>query len=322
MGGIMKIFVKMIAVLLVLIMVGTMLVACKEEPEVNALEGKKICFVGNSFTWFGRCVIEKKQDVRKQEFRENDKGYFYQLCKANGVNVSVTNWTWGGHNLKDLFGGSCAAARGCDEVDHLAALKNRYFDYVVIQEGSGAPDFHEMLELVTQVFREANPDVKFIFMSHSSVHTSSNENYKEVRRSLKDLEQQGMMVADWGAMVVDVFSGKTMVPGATQTFDKNSFIVNWSKSDGYHPNMLTGYITAVWIYSLITGEKAAGQPYAFCTDKSLSAKFDAAAFAKKHYTYDGATTNMEAIFASEADMLGLQHLVDQYIAAKPSLSYE
>ena len=198
--------------------------------EMNVLEGKKICFVGNSFTWFSRCVIKKEQSIREQALRENDEGYFYQLCKANGVNVSVTNWTWGAHSLKDLFGGCCAANRGCDGADHLAELKDRYFDYVVIQEGSGAPDFHNMLELAMRVFREANPDVKFIFMSHSSVHTGKNENYKEVRRSLKDLDAQGMMIADWGALVVDIFSGKTTVPGATQTYNKNSFIINFKIS--------------------------------------------------------------------------------------------
>ena len=289
--------------------------------EMNVLEGKKICFVGNSFTWFSRCVIKKEQSIREQALRENDEGYFYQLCKANGVNVSVTNWTWGAHSLKDLFGGCCAANRGCDGADHLAELKDRYFDYVVIQEGPGAPDFHNMLELAMRVFREANPDVKFIFMSHSSVHTGKNENYKEVRRSLKDLDAQGMMIADWGALVVDIFSGKTAVPGATQTYNKNSFIINWSARDGYHPNILTGYITAVWIYSLITGEKAQGQPYAFCTDETINDKFDVNVFSTKYYTYEGATTNIKEIFASEADMRGLQQLIDQYIAAKPYLNY-
>ena len=50
---------------------------------------KKIAFVGNSFTFFGKCV-----DVKA--FDGVDNGYFYQLAKAFGDDVTVTNFTWGG----------------------------------------------------------------------------------------------------------------------------------------------------------------------------------------------------------------------------------
>ena len=314
----MKIFIKIVALLLVLTTVGALLAACKdEEPVPNALEGKKVLFIGNSYTYYGRCVIEKKQSVQKQEYRENDKGYFYQLCKANGVNVSVTNWTWGGHNLEHLFGGNCTADRGCDGLDHTKSLKDRYFDYVVIQEGSGpSGHFHSIIDKVVNLFKEANPNVQFVLIAHHSNYTSTNANYQEVRASLKDMSARGMIIADWGRMTTDIYEGRVQVPGATQTFHKDSFVVHWP-GDNYHPNMLTGYITALWVYSVITGERAEGQPYAFCTDKSISSKFDIDAFVKKYYT-EG-ETNIKEIFSSEADMKGLQQLIDTYIARKPYL---
>ena len=314
----MKIFIKIVALLLVLTTVGALLAACKdEEPVPNALEGKKVLFIGNSYTYYGRCVIEKKQSVQKQEYRENDKGYFYQLCKANGVNVSVTNWTWGGHNLEHLFGGNCTADRGCDGLDHTKSLKDHYFDYVVIQEGSGpSGHFHSIIDKVVNLFKEANPNVQFVLIAHHSNYTSTNANYQEVRASLKDMSARGMIIADWGRMTTDIYEGRVQVPGATQTFHKDSFVVHWP-GDNYHPNMLTGYITALWVYSVITGERAEGQPYAFCTDKSISSKFDIDAFVKKYYT-EG-ETNIKEIFSSEADMKGLQQLIDTYIARKPYL---
>ena len=75
-------------------------------------------------------VLEKKQSVLTQEARSNDKGYFYQICKNNGAEVAVTNWTFGNHTFTDLFE-ECSADRGCNGVDHSSYLTDRSFDYVV-----------------------------------------------------------------------------------------------------------------------------------------------------------------------------------------------
>ena len=338
-----RLFIKLISLLLVFCMLTGMLVGCKEDADgdkdanaengsdaqppadpddpTHVLYGKKVMFIGNSYTYYGRCVLEKKQDRLTQEERQNDKGYFYQLCRANGAKVEVTNWVWGGHNLDHLFGGSCYADRGCDFIDHLSYLTDRYFDYVVIQEGSGSKNYTAWYDRIMEIFREANPNVKFVIIAHHSNHTSTNTNYQAVRSELKNLETKGAIIADWGKMVSDIYLGNTEVPGATLTYDKNSFVVNWSEKDGYHPNMLTGYITALWVYCVITGEKAEGQPHDFCTDKSISSKFDIDAFCKKYYTYNGATTNIKEVFASDADMLGLQQLIDRYIAEKAYRTY-
>ena len=70
---------------------------------------KKIIFIGNSYSYYGNMVqfyswdVSDKKTLLKRFTQE--KGGFYQLCKQNGVNFSVTNWTFGSHTLQDLFGG-------------------------------------------------------------------------------------------------------------------------------------------------------------------------------------------------------------------------
>ena len=73
----------------------------------EALQGKKIIFIGNSYTFWGQTVIFKDQDVLTQDKRSYDQGYFYQLCKANGIDVAVTNWTFGGHDITAMFSQPC-----------------------------------------------------------------------------------------------------------------------------------------------------------------------------------------------------------------------
>ena len=52
-----------------------------------ALQGKKVIFIGNSYTFCGYNVLTKQNDVLTQAERSNDQGYFYQLCKANFIKV-------------------------------------------------------------------------------------------------------------------------------------------------------------------------------------------------------------------------------------------
>ena len=89
---------RILCMLLVLIVVLGLLSGCGAEPaattaptetfvkEEPILEnGDKIIFIGNSFTYYGKCVLEKGQSVYGLDKRANDKGYFYQVCKANGL---------------------------------------------------------------------------------------------------------------------------------------------------------------------------------------------------------------------------------------------
>ena len=125
---------------------------------LERLDGKKVIFVGNSYTYFGRAVIPKKVEERSQEARRGDRGYFYQLCRAAGAETEVTNWTYGNHGLKDLFD-CCGAGRGCDGVLHHKDFKDRAFDYVILQERTGkeiTPEaFLEHIDRTTAFFRAA-----------------------------------------------------------------------------------------------------------------------------------------------------------------------
>ena len=281
----------------------------------HALDGKKVLFIGNSHTYYGKTVLEKTQSVLTQEARSNDKGYFYQICKNNGAEVSVTNWTFGNHNFDDLFV-NCDADRGCNGTKHADYLTDRNFDYVILQQGTGnysAEELHASIARVTEVFKAANPDVKFIFAVSRRAHEKGLQWLSE----RKVLAEQGFIIVDWGDLVDDVITGEVSVPGATQSYNQNSFIIRKSASDGYHPNMLTGYITSLMVYCAITGESAVGQGYGFCGDKSVYSGFNFSYFISKYYTYDGATTNFTEIFASEADMAGIQSLIDKYLLEKP-----
>lgn len=307
---------RILAAFLVFILFCSLMSGCAKKGDVSVLDGKKIIFVGNSFTYFGKTVLEKKQSVLTQEKRSNDHGFFYQLCKENGMDVEVTNWTFGGHTLEHMFGGNCSADRGCDGVDHLSYLTDRHFDYVVIQEGSGEPDSLDWVEKVMAIFREANPDVKVIYLEHSNAHF---KNFARLSQ-LKDLEKKGITIVDWGNLVVDVANGAIAVPGAAEEYNKNTFIISKSEKDGYHPNMLSGYITTLMTFCAITGAKAEGQPYAFCDDRDINKAFHLLTFDANYYTYS--SSNFQEVFASKSDMRGIQQLIDQYLKEKPYLEFE
>ena len=100
------------------------------------------------------------------------------------------------------------------------------------------------------------------------------------------------------------------MPGATLPYLRSSFVVS---KDDHHENLLAGYLTTLFVYCAITGESAVGQPYDFCDNKEIDPLFDLEAFRDKNYPND-APTNFVEIFRSEADMNGLQQLVDQYLA--------
>ncbi|MBR2906681.1 MAG: hypothetical protein IKC26_11430 [Clostridia bacterium] len=276
----------------------------------HALNGKKIIFIGNSHSYYGKALLDKGVTEHTQAARSNDEGYFYQLCRSNGAAVSVTNWSFGNHGFTDLFK-MCEADRGCNGVDHLGYLEDRSFDYVVMQYETGSDEgFLENCRMVMDVFKAANESVKFVFHVQRRAHELNCLWLSE----LKVLEDMGVTVVDWGGLVDGLISGEITVPGAEQTYDQNSFIVCKSADDGYHPNMLTGYITALSIYCAITGESAVGQEYSFCGDVRLNKEFNVMNFICKYYTYDGATTNFDAILDSETDMRGIQQLIDAYLA--------
>lgn len=292
--------------------------------KINVLDGKKVIFVGCSYTYYGGVVQQTDYIMTSQEKRSNDLGYFYQLCKANGAEVAVTDWCYGGHDLSDLFDGHCDANNTDKGHDHLADLTDRWFDYVVLQEIKepghwSAQDYLDHTKSIMDVFRKVNPDVKFLYVVHDGVYTGSYSNaWKE---SVKLIEQEGVTIVDWGTLVWDVINGTTAVPGGTQQYNKSSFIVSQNSKDGYHPNLLSGYLSALMTYCAMTGETAVGQTYDFCLDFPLDdSYFDLKSFSIAYYWWDNPATqtdesksNLEQIFRSPEDMKGLQMLADEYL---------
>jgi hypothetical protein len=280
---------------------------------VNPLHGKKVIFVGNSYTYYGNCVIPES-NVYSTDYsaRVGDHGYFYQLCKENGADVSVTNWTYGSHGIGDLFGGCTITGHCAEGYDHTKDLDDAVYDYVFLQDRSG--EEYTTQQVLTNVgkaaafFRAANPDVKIFFFAQSRLY-EWNVGWLPALDAMADM---GVTVIRWGALVEDVIAGRATVEGSEFTYNRNSFIISQSASDGYHPNMLSGYLTSLMAYCAVTGESAVGQPYAFCTDSTVESAFNADSYVTKYYK-NGATTNMKEIFASETDMAGLQALADQYL---------
>ena len=284
----------------------------------EALDGKKVIFFGNSFTYYGKCVLDRGQSVYAQSSRVNDQGLFYQICKANGIDVNVTNFTFGGHTLEDHYSGCCNADRGHDGLEHLSYITDWNYDYVILQNGtksSTLEDIYTECEPLIEKFRAANPDVKIVMLVHHQAYISGYNWLASVPR----LEEKGVIVVNWGEIVYDVLNGNVEVPGAEQTYTKNSFIVAQSASDGYHQNVLAGYITAVSAFCKITGEKAVDQVYDFGDDHSILGDKALESYKAKYYkadsgnTYDYSTNFIE-ILNSDADMQGIQKLIDQYMA--------
>lgn len=285
--------------------------------------GNKILVVGNSQTYYGKYVIDKGH-VRPLTNRRNDQGYLYQVFKSNGVDAEVTNFTFGNHVLKDFYSGKCAADRGHNGYNHLTDLMvDRNYDYVIFQEGTEASskeNIYAECKPLMDFFREGNPDTKFVFLVPQTAFASTHVWLP----SVKELEENGVIVVDWGKMVQDLIDGNVTAPGATQTFGKFSFVVNKSKSDQKHPNILSGYLAAQMTYCAITGESAVGNDWSFWNDTAANTAFSLSAYKSTYYAYDKtnpSNTNFEAIFTSTADMEALHALIDQYLKEKPYLDY-
>lgn len=274
------------------------------------LDGKKVLIVGNSLCFYGHAVLRDGTDVLTQEQRNNDQGYFYQLCKSQGAEVAVTDWSFGDHSLWETLGNSCTRDT-CYGVDHLSYLTDRYYDYVVFTpyEKDFDGNMQEYLQPMMDIFLAVNPNVQFLL---AVPHMAYTHNFAWTPK-LSQIDRSKLTVCNWGKMVTDIMDGKIQVPNATQQYIKNSFVVSVSEKDGFHQNVLAGYITSLMIYCAITGDSAVGLPYDFCSDATIDTRFNFEVYRKEKYTYD-TFTNFVEIFGSPADMDGLQQLVDRYLA--------
>ena len=134
--------------------------------------------------------------------------------------------------------------------------------------------------------------------------------------TIGELAENGIIVADWGGMVHDIVNGVVSVPGSTQNYHKYSFVVNRSKTDGRHPNVLAGYLAAQMTYCAFMDESAVGKSYSFWNNSKIQSSFNMDKYVRDYYSYDStmpSNTNFMEIFASEADMDGLHQLIDKYL---------
>ena len=284
---------------------------------VHPLDGKRVIFLGNSYVYYGQTVLNRHRSVLGQAERMRDKGYFYQLCRLRGAEVDVTNWTFGGHGLCDLFGAPCAHHGLCEGRRHELDLTDRAYDYVFASPGGGersAASLAADFDYITRFFREANPNVRIICFGNLGAHGYSS--FGKVLPSIygyyPTLEDMGVTIADWGGIIKGIIDGRYAVSGGTQSYSASTFVVK----DGFHPNQLTGYITSLTAYCAVTGERAEGMPYAFCGDGAVHPRFDRTAYLDKYYN-SPEETNYPAVLDSPADMLGIQRLIDWYLAEKP-----
>ena len=288
-----------------------------ELDEVSApltLDNKKAIFIGNSFIYWGGCVTFLKNHGENEPIREagGDKGYFNEICKANGIEMDVYNYTYGGKNLDWIYENSL-------KTKDKAFLES--FDYVFISEaGQNESTFMATFDKIAALFPNAK---EFVYLAHEySFRTNSNH----IIDALPKLADKGVKIVAWGDLVYDIYMGDVKVENATLTYNKNSFIKNSvgqlpehaavtrteGDGDNFHQNPLSGYITAQMCFSAISGSLCSGQKYDFCWDKSIAPQYDFDNFVECQYN-NGETTNFVEIFNSPADMLGIQKLMDEYI---------
>ena len=191
----------------------------------------------------------------------------------------------------------------------MADFNDYNYDYVIVQQGTKDPenDLVGDVQKMTEPFKKANPEVKVIFLVHQLAYTRE---YKWLEK-VSLLKDAGVTVVDWGGMLHGIIQGTQTVPGTEQTFNQNSFIISKSDSDGYHPNLLVGYVTALMTYCAITGEKAEGQPWKFPNNPVIG-ETAIKAYRASYYTYNK-DTNFDAVLLSKKEMQGFQKLIDQYM---------
>lgn len=294
------------------------------------LDGKKILIVGCSYNYYGKIIMRVYNEVTDLESRTNDMGYFYELCKQNGAEVSVTNWCFGGHDLSDMLGESCQADKECGNgFNHLAELTDRDYDYVSLMDIArpsklSEEAYMEELKGFMKLFTDVNPDCKFIYSIPCGAYWYKNKDRVDFKETYvgtvyaKEIAKlDNVVVVDWGKMVYDIVKGNAEVPGAQLKYNANSFIVK----DGYHPSLLSGYINALMTYCAITGETAVGQPTNLENGKetSMSLNYKMTNFVDKWYS--GTTTNFVSVMHSPTEMAGIQKLIDRYIDMKTYLYY-
>lgn len=275
----------------------------KELKTGGSIDGMKVAFIGNSMIYYGGVVT-------KGNTQDKDYGWFYEIAKANGDNITVYDCTYGDHALKDFTAEGCKRkVNGAPDGhgDLLDKIDLSDIDIVFFSE-AGQNNSNLVTHVKSVMKRFTKPGVRFFYLTHTYSYT---KNHTSLTGKLPELRKSGVTVVDWGHICYDIYSGNVKVPGGTLSYSKNTF-VNKKSGDEHHPNPLAGYIQAQAAYCAATGRSAVGQVYSMRTmikygDGSVS--YDA--YRNKYYT-DPSSTNFNEVFASESDMRGIQQLIDEY----------
>lgn len=284
---------------------------------------KKAIFIGNSYVFYGNAVIRKGCTDGEIELcvRENDRGYFYQLCRNAGVDVNVINWTFGGHGLFDIFGGVCnMQKKECCGKNHEDYLTDRYYDYVIVSPSGGkrsAERYFEDMCYIKTFFERENPSAKFICLGNLGArgYSSFKLRLPEIFEANEQIKRAGWIIADWGKLVEDLILGNVPLKSISKPLEKDDFIVNRTENDGFHPNPLSGYIASLFAFRAVTGLHALGQPYDFCLDGKIAAEFDTAGYIADKYSRNGGKTSYPTLLKNEAFIREIQSLADAYFEA-------
>lgn len=255
----------------------------KNSAILPSLDGKTVLFLGNSHTYYGGNVTTTRGPSTR------DSGWFFQIAKSFGEKVSVINMTYPGEKFTDLY-------------PRLTSQKPEWFekiDVVIMQQAGTAND--ETALTYARKIRDLFPEDTVFAYIISEYCVRNNQTY--TLNAAETLKEEGMLVADWGHTAWDLMDGK--VPGMTHEYVKTTFRVN--KNDTFHPNTLSGYITAITCYATVTGKKMEGTPYSFITDSYLKS------FISEYYTSAG-DTNIIEIFHDEEEMKRIQAIVDRRVA--------
>ena len=259
------------------------------------LDGVRVLFVGNSFTYYGRCTVNRNNIVN------NDSGYFYRAAKAMGDEVQVSSFTFNGSILRtDSTSKTSLYDKMLEEFPNhhgKGGEMDEFYDQDVVilqQQNVDMANTQSVIRLFMKLFP---PETQFcVFIHHSNVQ----RNQRNVIGAAETLRDEGSVIyLPVGHLLYDVWTGKTAVPGATLTYNQDSFCVN-QDDDRHHPNYLTGYLTALTVYHALTGKSVQDCSHSF-VDRSLE------------YYKNGATSNYPAILSSDADMRGLKQLVEEYV---------
>ena len=263
----------------------------------KSFDKKRIAFVGNSFTFYGKCV-------NVNAFDGLDDGYFYKLARSLGDDVTVTNFTWGGASF--WHKGSGFAQRMLYE-----KMKELHPAYYNNPEGLPVEDFYRQDAVVLQQsgdrIKETYEDARLIMSLFApetvfGFYITTYDAFHDFEPSFEAAERirdGGGVYIPLGHMVNDIIKGNATVKNSEFEYNKNSFIV-CKEGDGFHPNTLTGYLTALTVY------------YAFTERDITDAAYDFACGLDKEKHYTLGETNHGEILCSDKELRALKEQVMMY----------